>query len=139
MQLDSKEPLAEIARESQRALADAMPILVMMSDPDGVVNYFNRRWFDFTGQPYFDRDVNWDWRKYMHPDDSPRVAKEWNDAIALGRDVVDMEYRLREAATGKYRWFRAHAVAVRDAAGQITQWFGSAIEIDDPEHAKTSG
>lgn len=125
--MNPEEPLPEVALEAQRALADAMPILVMMSDADGTVNYFNRRWFDFTGQPYFERDVNWDWQKYMHPDDGARVAREWAEAVAQGRDVIEMQYRLREAATGEYRRLQARAVAVRNKSGEITQWFGTAI------------
>ena len=126
--MNTKETLPEVALEAQRALADAMPILVMMSDPDGVVNYFNRRWFDFTGQPYFERDVDWDWQKYMHPDDGARVAQEWAEAIAHERGVFETHYRLREAATGEYRRFQARAVAVRNKSGEITQWFGTAMQ-----------
>ena len=127
----------DIALEAQRVLADSLPVLIMMSGPDGVVNYFNRRWFEFTGQPYFERDVSWDWRKYMHPDDGPRIAHEWEASVLAGRDVVDMEYRLREAASGKYRWFHARAVALKDASGRILQWLGSAMDIDDQRRAQS--
>ncbi len=127
----TNETLPEVALQAQRTLADAMPILVMMSDPDGVVNYFNRRWFDFTGQPYFERDVAWDWQKYMHPDDGPRVAAEWAEAVAQGRDVIEMQYRLREAATGQYCLFQARAAAVRNKSGEITQWFGTALQTSE--------
>ena len=128
--VNQKERLPDVALEAQRVLADAMPILVMMSDPDGIVNYFNRRWSDFTGQSYFERDADWDWQKYMHPDDGPRVAKEWAEAVAEGRDVIETQYRLREAATGAYRHFQARATAVRNESGEITQWFGAAVQTD---------
>lgn len=123
--------LHESVLNAQRVLADALPTLVMMSGRDGVVSFFNRRWYEFTGQPFIERDASWDWRKYMHPDDGARVAKMWKESVALGHDVIEMEYRLREAATGDYRWFHARAVAIRETGGPIVQWLGTATDIHD--------
>ncbi len=95
------KPITLPIRTPEQILADAMPTLVMMSDKDGTVNYFNEQWFAFTGQPRFQRDTNWDWRDYMHPDDGPRVAEEWQQAIASGSDAVHMTYRLTRGADGR--------------------------------------
>lgn len=127
--------LIETIAETQRVFADALPIPVMMSDPNGVVNFFNRAWFEYTGQPRFDRDVTEEWRKYIHPDDVPNVAAEWYAAMQSGRDV-EVEYRIRHAASGEWRWFSAHAHALRDAAGRIVQWIGTAMEIHEARAAK---
>src|SRR5579864_1109526 len=119
--------LADAISEAQRVLANALPIPVMMSDPDGVVNFFNRAWFEYTGQPQFDRDVKEEWRNYIHAEDVPAVAAAWYAAMESGEDV-EVEYRIRHAASGEWRWFSAHARALRDASGKIVQWIGTAME-----------
>ncbi len=128
--------LAAADRTSEQILADAMPTLVMMSDKHGTVTYFNEQWFAYTGQPSFQHDTNWDWRDYMHPEDGPRVAEDWQHAIDSGHDTVHMTYRLREARTGDYRWFRASAVAIRDDMGAIARWIGTAVDIDAERRAR---
>jgi PAS domain S-box-containing protein len=124
------------ATEAQQRLADALPIMVMISGPDGVVRFFNRRWHEFTGQPPFERDEANDWQAYMHPDDGPGVERAWYEAVSRGERVVRMRYRLRHHATGEYRWFSAQAVAFEDAAGNITEWIGAAVDVEDEMTAR---
>ncbi len=126
------------ALEAQQRLADALPIMVMISGPDGVVRFFNRRWHEFTGQPPFERDEVNDWQAYMHPDDGPGVQQAWYDAVGRGERVVKMRYRLRRHTTGEYRWFTAQAVAIEDAAGAITEWIGAAVDVDDEMTARAA-
>lgn len=135
--MQATRSVLQSALSYHRILADAMPLLVMMADPDGTVTFFNRRWFEYTGQTRFDRDIDRDWTRYLHADDAERVANDWMQAAARGDDVIDMEYRLREAGTGLYRWMKARATAVRDESGQIVQWVGTAMDIDDAR--RTSG
>jgi PAS domain S-box-containing protein len=124
------------ASEAQRRLADALPILVMVSGPDGVVRFFNRRWHEFTGQPPFERDAANDWQAYIHPDDGPAVQRAWYEAVERGERVVTMRYRLRHHATGEYRWFSAQAVAIEEAGGTITEWIGAAVDVEDEMTAR---
>jgi PAS domain S-box-containing protein len=115
--------------EAQQRLADALPILVMLSDADGVVRFFNRRWYEYTGQAPFERDTGNDWQGFMHPDDGEGVRSAWYDAVSNGERVVQMRYRLRHRDTGEYRWFTARAEAVADDAGRIVQWIGAAVDV----------
>ncbi len=129
--------LGDTIAETQHVFADALPVLVMMSDPSGVVNFFNTAWFQYTGQPRFDRDVTEEWRKYIHPDDVPIVGAAWYAAMESGKDVA-VEYRVYHAASGEWRWFSAHAHALRDAAGKIVQWIGTAMEIHEVRQANAA-
>jgi PAS domain S-box-containing protein len=121
---------------AQRRLADALPILVMISDADGSVNFFNKRWHEFTGQPAGSPDLLTTWQNYMHPEDGPRVAKAWAFATQRRQRSIIMRYRLRARAGQNYRWFSAHAVAVEDEHGKIVQWIGAAVDIDDELSAR---
>jgi len=49
-------------------LAEAMPLLVWTARPDGAVDYFNQRWFDYTGMTY-EQTQAWNWQQVVHPDD----------------------------------------------------------------------
>ena len=128
---DPLEPASSDIDAAQRRLADALPILVMLSGADGAVEFFNRRWHEFTGQPATQPDVAQNWQSYMHPDDGAGVQRDWADAVRRGDRLITMRYRLRHNATGQYRWFTAQAVAVEGADGRIAQWIGAAVDVDD--------
>src|ERR1700679_361489 len=37
--------------QSFRMIADSMPMLMWTTGPDGVTDWHNRRWYDYTGEP----------------------------------------------------------------------------------------
>jgi len=115
-----------------RDFADALPVMIMISDARGVVTYFNRRWHEFTGQPPFHRDVAEYWRSRIHPDDVAFVAEQWGRAVERG-DSPELTYRLRNARTGRFHRVFARAVATRDSTGNIVQWIGTATDLEDFE------
>ncbi|HEY0382697.1 MAG TPA: SpoIIE family protein phosphatase [Candidatus Elarobacter sp.] len=129
---------AAYADAAQRRLADALPILVMISDGDGTVKFFNRRWHEFTGQPVSEHEIAQNWQAYMHPADGAGVQSAWEAAVQRGDRVITMRYRLHHHATGQYRWFAAQAVAVEDADGRIVQWIGAAVDVDDEVTARAA-
>lgn len=121
--------------EQQRRLADALPILIMVSDGHGNVQFFNRAWHELTGQPA-DPDALDDWQGYLHPDDAPRVASTWYQAVEAGRRTVTVRYRVRDHRSGEYRWVSARAVAIENEAGAIVQWVGAAVDVSDDVTAR---
>jgi PAS domain S-box-containing protein len=124
--------LAEVRRESAeryRQLADAMPQIVWTSDRRGAATYYNRRWFEYTGlSPDADPDGT-EWARVTHPDDLPQVLARREETLADG-SVFEVEYRFR-AADGSYRWHLGRAIPIRDDAGEIDFWIGTATDIDD--------
>ena len=63
----------EALRESEerfRAMADAAPVLIWVSGPDRLRNWFNQRWLDFTGRSMA-QEVDYGWTEGVHPDDLP--------------------------------------------------------------------
>jgi PAS domain S-box-containing protein len=110
-----------------RELADSMPQIVWAAGPDGHFDYYNRRWYEFTGRP---EGITGDesWTDVVHPDDQKQCLERWHSATQSG-DAYEIEYRLRER-TGIYHWFLRRALPVRDQAGRITRWFGTCTNID---------
>ncbi len=110
-----------------RELADSMPQIVWEADPEGRFDYYNRRWYEFTGRPEGIRGDE-SWTDVVHPDDQKECLARWHSATRTG-DAYEIEYRLREK-TGAYHWFLRRALPVRDGAGHITRWYGTCTNID---------
>ena len=126
--------LAETARalsESEtrfRVLADAMPQMVWSTQPDGFHDYYNARWYEFTGVPAGSTDGE-GWNDMFHADDQERAWAVWRHSLETG-EPYEIEYRLKHHS-GVYRWTLGRAVAVRDEQGEITRWFGTLTDIDE--------
>ncbi|MCY1064600.1 ATP-binding protein [Nannocystis sp. RBIL2] len=110
-------------------LADAMPQIVWACQPDGIVYWYNRRWYELTGIPEGHVD-DASWLLVLHPDDRQRCLDVWYESIRTGQPY-QVEYRFKSPPTGEYRWFLARALAVRDEAGRIVRWYGTSTDIHD--------
>jgi len=124
----AREALHE-SEKGFRQLADAMPQIVWTSRPDGWLDYYNQRWFDYTGLT-LEEAQGWGWGAVLHPDDLQKCIDTWNEAVRTG-ELYDIEYRFKRASDGAYRWHLGRASAVRDDDGRIVKWFGTCTDIDD--------
>ncbi|MDX6242406.1 MAG: hypothetical protein QOE76_129 [Frankiales bacterium] len=109
-------------------IAESIPHIVWTASTDGATTYFNRQGTDYTGFP---RETNyeWNWVTLVHPDDAERAARTWQHAATTGEDFA-LEYRIRRF-DGVFRWHAGRAVPLRDAAGDIGLWIGTATDIED--------
>jgi PAS domain S-box-containing protein len=118
--------------ENERALrmvADAIPQIICTAHPNGKIDYFNRRWFEFTGLSESQTYEKGGWREAIHPADRPALEVSLREAVTTGSDF-SIETRVRSAA-GKYRWFLVRAMALRDESGSVIRFFSAATDIDD--------
>jgi PAS domain S-box-containing protein len=104
-----------------RQLADSMPQLVWTAEPDGRVDYFNRRLSLFT--------TRGPWRPAVYAEDRPRSVEAWKSAVRTG-SPYEIEHRL-QLADGRLRWFLTRAVPVPDETGQVMKWYGTSTDVDD--------
>ncbi len=126
-----RESAAQALAESEarfRAIADSMPQMVWSTQPDGFHDYYNARWYEFTGVPAGSTDGE-GWNGMFHPDDQERAWARWQHSLETG-ELYEIEYRLRRN-DGVYRWTLGRATPIREANGQITRWFGTCTDIDD--------
>jgi PAS domain S-box-containing protein len=118
-----------------RTLSDSIPQLIWTNDTLGRANYFNRRWFDFSGLT-FDQCYGLGWQAMVHPDDFSHSLSKWESAFATG-EIFDVEYRLRRF-DGVFRWHIGRNVPLWDAQGEVVAWFGTATDIDDLKRAESA-
>jgi PAS domain S-box-containing protein len=117
-----------------RVIADSMPQMVWSARVDGSHDYFNARWYEFTGAPVGSTDGA-GWLEVVHPADRDGAAQAWSDARHSG-EPLSAEFRLRHR-TGAHRWVLARAHAERDAAGSIGRWYGTYTDVEDIVQART--
>jgi PAS domain S-box-containing protein len=115
------------------AFAQAIPQIVWQTSADGAADFFNDRWYDFTGLPIH-ASVGDAWMNALHPDDVERTRDAWFTAV---REIYpfEAEYRFR-SRDGSYRWFLGRGVPMRDGAGHIVRWLGTCTDIQDSRDAR---
>lgn len=136
LELISARIAAEIAAapvmENERALrtlSDVVPQIICTAGPDGNAEYFNRRWFEFTGLSEAETFEAEGWRNAIHPDDREAFEEAWRATAREGSDFAT-EARIR-GRDKEYVWFLMRAVALRDVAGALVRLFCTATDIDE--------
>jgi PAS domain S-box-containing protein len=117
-----------------RYLADAIPQIVWMTMGAEPVIYLNHRWFEYTGLSEAETYRPDGYAEAVHPDDLARVRAAYT-AVEQSGEPFEAEYRLRDRE-GRFHWFLGRAVPVRNDAGRLVCWFGTATDIDDRKRAE---
>ncbi|WP_294334163.1 PAS domain-containing protein [uncultured Sphingomonas sp.] len=130
---DSVERADAVAalRESEaqfRAITNSIDHMVWSADSSGAVDYYNDRWYEYTGVPYGSTDGD-AWGTVLHPDDQSRTWAAWQHCVDTG-DLYRIEYRMRNHR-GTYRWALGRAQPLRDESGKIVRWFGTSTDIQE--------
>jgi len=117
-----------VSLEEFRTLAEAMPQIVWVTQPDGRNIYFNRRWMDYTGLTLEESLLD-GWDKRLHPKDQERASDAWQHTMKT-QGTFALECRLRRA-DGVYRWWLIRGVPLCNEFGAILKWFGTCTDIHD--------
>ena len=142
---------ALLASEEQlRIIADAMPQIVWTANSAGAIDFWNYRWFEYTGLTV-QQSLHGGWRLLIHTDDLPAYDTNWKQAVK-NAEPFEVRFRLKralglklprtgplgkpEAATARegrrdYLWHLCRAVPVKDSQGAVVRWFGTWTEIDE--------
>jgi PAS domain S-box-containing protein len=117
-----------------RQLANSMPHIVWSANPDGAVDYYNDRWYAFSG---LDRSVFGDqsWLPLLHSDDAEQRRNAWYASVRSGLPFKE-EYRFWDRASGAYRWHLGQALPITNDAGAVVKWYGACTDIDDYKRAE---
>jgi PAS domain S-box-containing protein len=123
----AQQEIIESAERLQMVL-EAIPQIAWTARPDGGMNYYNRRWYEYTGQNY-EQGKDEGWRVTVHPDDFAKTGDIWMASIQSG-EICEIQNRLR-AKDGEYRWHLNRGVPVRRADGEIFLWVGTCTDIHE--------
>ncbi|MEP7117171.1 MAG: ATP-binding protein [Acidobacteriota bacterium] len=130
------EALTSRLQESEaqfHLLAESIPQLAWATRPDGHIDWYNQRWYDYTGTT-LEQMQGWGWKSVHDPDRVDEVVTRWQDALASGAPF-EMNFALR-GRDGVFRWHLTRAVPLRDQAGRIVRWFGTNTDIDAQRRAE---
>lgn len=119
------------ARETElrfKNMADAAPVLLWMSDADGLCTFFNQTWLEYTGRS-LEQEWGVGWAEGVHFEDFQRCMDTYTDAFNV-RKRFEMEYRLRRA-DGDYRWMLDRGSPRYSPLGEFVGYIGSCVDITD--------
>lgn len=111
-----------------RAMADNVPNLAWMANPDGWIFWYNKRWYDYTGTT-LEEMQGWGWQKVHHPDHVKRIVEFVKEAWPKG-EPFELNFPLRRH-DGQYRWFLTRVFPIKDKRGNVERWIGTNTDIED--------
>jgi PAS domain S-box-containing protein len=117
-----------LAEQLVRDVIDNLPDLAWTLDAEGRPDFFNLRWYEYTGiergmgSPRGDEAI-------ADPKVREQVMPRWIVGIASG-SPFELEFPLH-GADGTSRWFLTRVRPLHDAAGAIVRWVGTSTDIDD--------
>ncbi len=112
-----------------RQLANAIEQLIWTTDNNGRLTYCNRRYLDYLGHADLETARKTGFAA-VHPEDREHVAETFATGMAQGRRF-GLQYRLRRASDGEYRWHWVTVVPMEDENGEMEGWVGCATDIED--------
>ena len=130
-----KRAEAVLAQSEQllRMLADAIPTLAWTARSDGYIDWYNERWYEYTGTTPEDME-GWGWQSVHDSSVLPHVLEQWRASISSGHPF-EMTFPLR-GADGAFRRFLTRVVPLRNAEGGLVRWFGTNTDIEAERSAR---
>jgi PAS domain S-box-containing protein len=127
---------AEEAERSLLSLAESIPAIVWSAGADGINDYYNRRWYEYTGIPQGSLDFELT-TAACHPEDLAANAARWQECRERGVPFSG-EYRLLRAADQAWRWHLVRTIPWKDESGRVARWYGTSFDIDEQKRAEAA-
>ena len=123
------EETLRASEERYRLLVESIPQLAWRASADGMEVECNGRWYEYTGQTPEQVRAH-GWLSVVHGDDLSRVTQDVLRVMSA-REPCEIEYRLRRASDGVFRWHLTRMVPVIGEDGRVLCWVGSATDIEE--------
>ena len=127
--IDDQKRVQEASKETAaqlQLLANALPQLVWIADKGGWINWYNDRWYEYTGTTPKDME-GWGWKSVHDTEKLPEVMEKWQASIATG-EPFEMVFPLK-SGDGHFRPFLTRVNPIHDQNGKLIQWFGTNTDI----------
>jgi PAS domain S-box-containing protein len=119
---------------SLNEITQAMPQIVWTARPDGILDFSNQYWFEYTGMT-LEESVGAGWKQIVHPDDIEESVARWADTLKSGLPY-EIQYRFRRGLDKSFRWHLVRALPMRDDSGKIVRWVGTCTDIHDQKQVE---
>ena len=125
--------VVEAREESFRLMADNVPAMLWVTNPDGQCTYLNQPWYAYTGQTEAEA-LGLGWTNAVHPDDVAAAGTAFLDATAR-RAPFDILYRLRRR-DGVYRWAVDRGLPRFGPNGAFAGIVGTVVDVHEQKLAE---
>ena len=132
-QIKLTEQALHESEERFKAMADAAPVAIHVTDTEPKTIYVNKGWLDYTGLDY-EESMGLQWQSAIHPDDVKSYIEAFLDAFTQ-REPFRFETRIRKA-NGDFGWMLTTGVPRYTSDGQFLGYIGTGIDITDRKQAE---
>jgi len=124
------------SEEKHRLLIENSHDIIYMLTTDGVFTFVSPAWTALLGHPT-SQVIGQSFQNFVHPDDIPGCMVWLQKVIEMGQRQEGVEYRVRHA-NGSWYWHTSSAVPLRDEAGKVIGFEGTARDISERKKAEKS-
>jgi PAS domain S-box-containing protein len=116
------------SEQQYKSLTDSLPIMIFSLTTAGDITYANNWFYEYTGET-LDSINNSEWRNIVHADDLPEAWATWQTHVAKAASIPGSERRIKNAATGEYRWHTGISTPVLEEDGTVKCWNTYMVDI----------
>ncbi len=127
--ITERELAARILQENEEKLfniLNSISQITWTNANDGTVTFYNKQSLMYTGKTEHEGK---DWKSIVHPDDLPSTSRHFYEIIKSGK-AGEFESRYKHVS-GVYHWFLNHLTPMKNDAGMIERWVGTATDIHE--------
>ncbi len=121
--------------EQFQILADGIPTLCWMAEPDGHIYWYNKRWYGYTGTT-LEEMQGWGWQSVHDPEVLPVVLERWRASLATGTPF-EMTFPLR-GADGVFRPFLTRVAPDLGPDGRVRRWLGVNTDLTEERRMRAA-
>ncbi|MDO9326729.1 MAG: PAS domain S-box protein, partial [Methanoregula sp.] len=122
------------SEEKYRHLIDNSHDIIYTITPEGIFTFVSPSWTALLGQPVGEV-VGRPFQQFIHTGDLPGCLVFLQKTIDTGQRQTGIEYRVQRA-DGTWRWHTSNAVPLKDEAGTVIGFEGTANDITDRKRAE---
>lgn len=111
-----------------RNMMETIPQIAWTNTIHGKVDYYNQRWYDYTGLSRT-KNLLSKLTTAIHPEDLKDSLNHFS-FLRKRMDVGEFQIRLKRA-DGLYRWHLIRLMPIKNSEGMLLQWVGTATDIQE--------
>lgn len=130
-ELSSTQNFLASAEERYRLVLESTNDAIWDIDVSNFTIFHSDKWYELLG--YNEKDFDGylsTWRKYIHPEDEPKIIKAIKDSLAEKNSFIKCEFRIM-TAKGDYKWIRTRGKALFNSQDEAYRIIGSHMDITE--------